>query len=124
MGGFVRSAGFARTASLLIEVTRTSVIDFLTSVAFLPVPVFCTYSLVRISPSICTCAPLIKVAANSASRPKTIQRCQVVWFWRSPVSRSFQLRFVASDKSVNEVWLWVVRTSASLPRNPMRLTRF
>src|ERR1700680_1506020 len=52
-----------------------------------------------------------------------MQRCQVVWLWRSPVSRSFQLRLVASERLVNEFWFLVVLISASLPRNPMRVAR-
>src|SRR5207244_11912218 len=88
------SAFFGRS-SLASEVTRTSVIDFFTSADFLASD-FCVYSRVRISPSTCTCAPLVSVAAYSPSFPHTMQRCQVVCDWRWPDSRPFQPCLVAS----------------------------
>src|SRR5579863_8955234 len=51
-------------------------------------------------------------------------RCQVVSDFHSSVSRSFQLRLVASESTVKDALLRVVLVSASLPRNPMNDTRF
>ena len=56
------------------------------------------------------------VAAYSALRPNTTQRCHVVCDARSPVSRFFQIRFVASESTVSVELLRVVRDSASEPR--------
>src|SRR6266478_886572 len=50
-------------------------------------------------------------------------RCHVVCDCLSPVSRSFQLRLVASESIVKDALLLVVLVSASLPRNPVSDTR-
>src|SRR5262249_20073291 len=51
-------------------------------------------------------------------------RCQVDFDCHSPVSRSFQLRLVASESTVKRALLRVDLVSASLPRNPISETRF
>ena len=56
----------------------------------------------------------LEVALSASGRSKL--RCQVVCDWRSPVSRSFQTRLVASERTVKVELLRVVRDSASLPR--------
>src|SRR5260370_22059374 len=53
-----------------------------------------------------------------------MQRCQVVSRTYSPVSRFFQLRLVATERMAYCLLLVVVLTSASLPRNPIRVMRF
>jgi hypothetical protein len=79
---------------------------------------------VRISPSSWTWAPLVRLAVKAPSLPQAMQRCQVVCDSYSPVSRFFHRRLVANESTVKTALLPVVLTSASLPRYPMRMTRF
>src|SRR5215471_16052227 len=53
-----------------------------------------------------------------------MQRCQKTSDWYSPDCGCFHRRLVAKDRTVKGVWLLRVRrTSASLPKNPTRVTR-
>src|ERR1700682_4455187 len=53
-----------------------------------------------------------------------MMRCQVDFDCHSPVWRSVQLLFVASEITVKRALLRVALVSASLPKNPMSETRF
>src|ERR1019366_6472278 len=77
------------------------------------------YSWLRSSPSMATWAPLVRVAAKSASFPKATQRCHSVRDSQDPAS-FFQDVLVASEKIAMLVAL-AAFLSASLPMKPIRV---
>src|ERR1700723_493614 len=109
---------FSARSSLSIEVTRTL------SVRTGFFAFFGVYSRWRISPSTWMCAPFLSVAANSLNLPKTMQRCHSVCETYSPVSL-FLYEVLVAMENVVKFWSFLpVRTSASLPRKPIRIALF
>src|SRR5208282_4010482 len=108
-------AAFSARSSLRIEATRISQTRCFLSVFLL------SYSRLRSSPSTWICAPLVSVLANSESLPKTTQRCHSVC---EMYLSSFLYEDLVASESVVKLRLLLVRTSALLPRKPMRVTLF
>ena len=103
-----------RTESTRISQTRCGI-----DVVWVPTTTSRWYSWLRSSPSTATCAPLARVAANSASLPKATHRCHSVRDSHVPAS-FFHDVFVASENTAIFVAL-LTFFSASPPRKPMRV---
>src|SRR6266700_2782380 len=95
-----------------------------TSSLSLPLPTGLSYWRGRSSPWTKTCSPFFSFCANLVRLPHATTRCQSVSRLYSWVSLSFQERPVATERITKSRLLFVVLSSASLPRNPMRLTWF
>src|SRR5208282_4251192 len=108
-------AAFSARSSFRIEATRISQTRCFVSVFLL------SYSRLRSSPSTWTCAPFVSVLANSERLPKTTQRCHSVC---EMYLSSFLYEDLVASESVVKLRLLLLRTSALLPRKPMRVTLF
>src|SRR5215831_749623 len=102
------------TESRRISQTRCGI-----DVVWFPTATSRWYSWLRSSPSTATCAPLVRVAANSASLPKATHRCHSVRDSHVPAS-FFHDVLVASENTAMLVAL-LTFLSASPPRKPMRV---
>src|SRR6266700_1159613 len=95
-----------------------------TSSLSLPLPTCLSYCRGRSSPWTKMCSPFFSFCANLVRLPHATTRCQSVSRLYSWDSLSFHERPVATERTTKSRLLFVVLSSASLPRNPMRLTWF